>query len=200
MADTAQNISAVQMYTINGQVKDGNIINAFVKKYVFAPPSNAKPFEINPFIINIKNDIDATVIASIGYKVDTSNYSFLSKSSSGFVLRAPDSTSTIFHLGTGDITTDATSLFEVEYSKGCYIPVNSATGYGGPCYYRPAIQFDIKGSQIYLPYFSCQLSQNIYHYNAIYNIQGDFNTQITRHLTTGDTLIVQTKNFLLVKK
>ena len=205
LPSTSLDLSAVQMYTINGQVNNQDIIKSFIINHKisdnFIVGTQSIPYPTSDLKINFKNNTSATTNNPYTYNnvnSDSSKYTIKQKSNSGFILEAVD---TINALENGN---DRLGVLIQNANKingfGNCIALPSTTQYDGfySCSYRNIIPFVMKNGDVYMSFLALGIVSNngLYQSNEFVSTTGIFNPDITKQLTDRDTLIVQSKLLL----
>ena len=204
-ASNSINLSPVFMYTQNGQVTDQAVIGAYLNKNGFLNgyfdnidsmiPSNFT------FEVNFIDGNTATWIQPAGNSTTSAGFSITQKSSTGFILEAfattPSVTYPIYQTRTDSLIAQTNSIDMFSNCK----PVLAEAGSAQECTFRQAYPFIIKNGQLYLLSYNCAITGHFPYKSssAAANVVGVFNTDITKQLNAGDTVLTQIRTILLTQ-
>jgi len=206
VASSSLDLSAVQMYTMNGQVTNQDIIKAYIASHgvsdYFFIGAQSKPYADNTLKINFKNNTSAIVNGSYANaNSDSAKYTIVQRSGSGFILEAVDTLRTLkYNNGRADMLIQNAN--KINGYSNCS-SLDPASGYDASvCTYRDARPFVIKDGKLYLSFLTFDIvSHNGTATNGAYAFTtGIFNPDIVKQLTDRDTLIVQPQLLLLTKQ
>ena len=219
--DNMINLAPVVMYTANGEVTDGNVINDFVKRRINTAFFTFNQVAVQSYFpkneITFANDGKATwsgtlttnnIIAFLGeyYYPYTPplEYNVIQRSSTGFILEAIDSTK---NFPATDFSYDRAGMLlthsnTLKLFSNCS-PVICVTQH---CYtncgLKNAYPFIIKNGKVYLQLYNCFVSSSrsgSYYADGGADMIGSFNTDVTNQLAAGDTIVYQNKTILFNK-
>lgn len=206
VASSSLDLSAVQMYTINGQVTNQDIIKAYIVSHgvsdYFFVGVQSKPYTDNTLKINFKNNISAVINGSYANaNSDSAEYTIVQRSSSGFILEAADTLRTLkYNSNRTDLLIQNAN--KINGYSNCS-PLDPASGYNANvCTYRDARPFIIKDGKLYLSFLTFDIvSHDGTTTNGEYVFTtGIFNPDIVKQMKDQDTLIVQPQFLLLTKQ
>jgi hypothetical protein len=208
------NLSNVIMYTSSGQVTNPDVIKAYVNsnrgqyslQSYFNLTAKSIPSGFNHVEVDFKSGDTATWSGLLPFYANNTptQYTVTKRSATGFMLEAVDTTMGLL-IPESEITRTS-QLFANSNTLNSIISCNTYYVFDGPeqqCNFRNSYQFVIKNGQVYLPMYSCSVASTTQYSSASYasnNMVGSFNTEITKHLLTGDTVVYQNMDILFTKK
>jgi|GEM_PF-1671587 len=206
VASSSLDLSAVQMYTMNGQVTNQDVIKAYIAGHgvsdYFFIGVQSKPYPDNTLRISFKNNTSAIVNGSYANaNSDSAKYTITQRSGSGFILEAVDTLRTLEYINSRtDIL--AQNANKINSYSNCS-PMDPASGYNASvCTYRDARPFVIKDGKLYMSFLTFDV---VTHNGSVTNggyifTTGIFNPDIVKQMVDKDTLIVQPQLLLLTKQ
>ena len=206
VASSSLDLAAVQMYTMNGQVTNQDIIKAYIANHgvsdYFFIGAQSKPYADNTLKINFKNNTSAIVNGSYANaNSDSAKYTIVQRSGSGFILEAVDTLRTLkYNSNRTDMVVQIAN--KINGYSNCS-PLDPASGYNANvCTYRDARPFVIKDGKVYLSFLTFDIvshdgtgTSGEYVFTT-----GIFNPDIVKQMIDRDTLIVQPQLLLLTKQ
>lgn len=206
------NVTPVIMYTKQGQVTSSTTIQDFLKRRgrldAFILNSSSTSVTPNLLTLMIKQNNMATI--STDYSITPLQGEIINQTSSELVIALMDSVR--FSVLNGGINimsmnrcdTLGTAIISIKTPK-TYYPLSASTGVSSYYKLRQRFPIGIKNGQLFLPLMTSFISAsnasgNRYCSSNLGDQWNSFNLNATGQLNTGDTIVYQIKEVLLLKQ
>jgi hypothetical protein len=197
----------IVMYTSTGPVQSPTVVDNFLRRQYYNYLTNGYFSRTDEVItdgsylaLSIRPDKRATLTLGAPGATNAIETEVLDQQLSYFTLAHMDSTQTAYiNSGPDRCALLGEQIGVAQPGKRC-VRASPATGYSSFCKLRPVYAIAIRDRQLYLPVFSWYIKAATQCGLAYSRTRNVFNPAVLSQLTTGDTLVIQTREIALVKK